>query len=56
MQCMNCKHSGANMKRCKKCGMTYCRSCANKGVGGYKKVAANKCPHCGVLNQAEPAK
>lgn len=56
MRCPICNHSGGNMRRCKKCGKVYCRSCANKGAGDYKKVAANRCPYCGVLNSSESVK
>ena len=56
-QCPLCKHSGANMRQCKKCGKIYCRSCANKGLinGNGKMLAANKCPYCGALNQDKAA-
>lgn len=56
MNCPICKHSGSNMRKCKKCGKVYCRSCASKGLGDYKKVSANKCPHCGALNASEAAR
>ena len=56
MKCTICNFSGFNMRRCKKCGKTYCRSCANKGKLTGKPVPANKCPYCGVLNQSEQVK
>ena len=44
MKCPNCKRSGMTvMRRCKKCGGIYCRPCADKGVGDYKKTSANVC-------------
>ena len=56
LKCTICNHSGANMKRCKKCGQIYCRSCADKGKINGKRTAQNKCPYCGALNQSEPAR
>ena len=51
MKCEVCKHSGANMKICKKCGKTWCQTCAFKGMAPYpKQTAANKCPYCGGMN------
>ena len=57
MKCPNCKRSGMTvMRRCKKCGGIYCRPCANKGVGDYKKTSANVCPLYGAHNASESAK
>lgn len=57
MKCPNCKRSGMTvMRRCKKCGGIYCRPCADKGVGDYKKTSANVCPLCGAHNASETAK
>lgn len=56
MNCPICKHAGANMRKCTKCGKVYCRSCADKGLINGTKTAANKCPYCGVLNKSEAAK
>ena len=54
MKCEFCKTSGANMKRCKKCGKIWCQKCATKGMGDYpKQTAANKCPYCKGLNCIE---
>lgn len=40
MKCQFCKISGGNMRKCKKCGQTYCRSCATKGKGPYLTMDA----------------
>ena len=57
MQCQVCKGSGSNMRRCKKCGQIYCRSCASKGKGPYPKVKdIQKCLWCGGLNCSEAAR
>lgn len=54
MQCVFCRHIGANMKRCKKCGKIWCQRCAVLGVGPYpKQKAVNKCPYCGQYNCME---
>lgn len=51
MHCPICKHNGY-MRRCLKCGMTYCSSCATKGKINGNKVAANRCPYCNTYNQS----
>ena len=57
MKCMVRKVSGANMRRCKKCGQVYCVECALKGRPPYPKISArNVCPMCGAHDKSETAK
>ncbi len=54
MKCDFCKASGANMKRCKKCGKIWCQKCATQGKGPYPlQKAINRCPYCGQYNCIE---
>ena len=57
MKCMVCKVTGANMRKCKKCGQVYCVECALKGSPPYPKISArNVCPMCGSYAGSETAK
>lgn len=57
MICKVCKHSGANMKRCKMCGEVWCQNCATRGMTPYpKQKAINVCPYCKKMNCIETAK
>lgn len=57
MKCPVCRITGGNMRKCKKCGQIYCKSCAFNGRGHYPRVrASNQCPYCGKLDCSETAK
>jgi len=47
MKCTVCNTTGANMKKCGGCNMTWCTNCATRGKGHYpKQRAGNVCPYC----------
>ena len=53
IRCETCNATGVTMRRCKKCGQVYCRSCATKGRITGKPVPLGKCPYCGAYQNEQ---